>query len=47
VGDAADDIHVTAHVLVKFPPRLFSATLDEVAEQGACPVDGIGRDIGH
>jgi hypothetical protein len=32
VGDAADDIHPTAHVLVKFPARLLPAALGEVAE---------------
>ncbi len=47
VGDAADDIRVATDVLVKFPARLFPAALGEVTEQCACPVDGIGRDIGH
>jgi hypothetical protein len=46
LGDTAG-VHRTAHGLVEFPAYLFPAALGEVAEQGTCPVSGIGRDIGH
>jgi hypothetical protein len=47
IGDAADEIRVTAQIWVKSAARLLPAARDEVAEQCARLVAGIRRDSAH